>query len=433
MSRKNVYPATEKQLWEWEYTKKKKNYLGNIFFKAIIENASYETIQGIFSLLVERHESLRTTFYYSNKMLKQIVHSKDFFDFKIEFQDLSKESDQDDKLKILLEEFARFKINLTKGPLFKVLLVRIGNSKHAISLIIHHIISDDMSIDILKNEFSILYESFINNLPVALEPLPFQMKDYALWEKETNMSVLGQANLQYWNYQLSGKFYQFKLSPDIKRKYCLSKAENSSAGGKNFWFFDNTLLAEMKKLCKNQFLVIVATLVLWIAYLSNKRRILLAIPFSTRHTNELTNVVGYLISEIYLIIELPKDWNFKEVIALVIKSYSDAITHRYYSKRSLNVRIPPSHYCVSVNNVTNIKQEKEYNDFSLKHLEIEEEPFLSMQFSLSDFKNGWLMSCYYKSRLFKNVCVSNLFDRYVEVTHLAIENPDVRISKLLSN
>jgi hypothetical protein len=287
--------------------------------------------------------------------------------------------------------------------------------------------------EILKKEFLLLHTALIDNTPIELDPLTFQMKDYALWEKNIHDGTVGRNNIEYWNKHISSEFERFELSPYLMEKYYTPEQKEISApAGVYAYFFDKYFLAEMKELCKNQFLVIVATLFLWIAYLSNKRRILLMLPLSNRDTPDLQNVVGYLISQLYLKMDIDETWTFNDLLDQTINNYSEAIDHRFYRRLDLNLAILPEYISATVNNLTYIKKEINYDRVSHRHVDIDEEPFHKIQFSINHYKNGWFMSCHYKSNVFKEVYALDLFDKYIEFLHAVIEDPDLKLSDLLA-
>ncbi|MET3038601.1 condensation domain-containing protein, partial [Chryseobacterium sp. NRRL B-14859] len=74
--------------------------------------------------------------------------------------------------------------DLSEGPLIRfTVLEDVSGGGYIFCLVMHHIISDGWSMDILKKELFTLYYSFKEGDPAVLPPLALQYKDYAFWEQ----------------------------------------------------------------------------------------------------------------------------------------------------------------------------------------------------------------------------------------------------------
>ena len=70
--------------------------------------------------------------------------------------------------------------------------------------VIHHIVADEWSLDILYRELSSLYESYACGQEPALPELPIQYADYAVWQREWLQGEILERQLDYWKTQLAG-------------------------------------------------------------------------------------------------------------------------------------------------------------------------------------------------------------------------------------
>ena len=130
--------------------------------------------------LTLRHEALRTSFHMQDgEPVQQIAQE---VNFELEYEERITEKEES-----LLHSFVH-PFDLGKAPLMRMKAVQIGEDKSILLLDMHHIISDGMSIGILTNELSKLY----NGEP--LEPLSVQYKDYSEWMRTRDLSE----QKQYW-------------------------------------------------------------------------------------------------------------------------------------------------------------------------------------------------------------------------------------------
>ncbi|MBA4057745.1 MAG: hypothetical protein C0490_23725, partial [Marivirga sp.] len=333
------YPATERQLSEWEYALQEPTYFAKLSLTTDIYDVDYDSIRQTFCALVRRHESLRTTFCYASGELRQIVHDAETFKFEIEDLDLSDSLNLSAEIELTSNRFVHSKFDRVNGPLIRAILIKAGSCWHRLIFLIDHIISDAMSIQVLEQEFKMFYKGFRNGTVTHLAPLDFQMKDYALWEKDYYNSEPGQLNLRYWKLEFGGNLSEFCFLE--KRKVEMVAVENMPSKSTSFaqFFLDNDDLERIKSTYRSESIFILAALFKWLHSFSNQKKLIVAIPFSSRDREQLENVIGYLISAMYIKLDLDGVFTFRELFDLVVHKYAFALKHMWYSRRSLDVDI----------------------------------------------------------------------------------------------
>jgi hypothetical protein len=70
--------------------------------------------------------------------------------------------------------------DLRRGPLCRVKLLRVSREDHVLMMVLHHIISDGWSIDLLMQEVARLYAAYAVGQDSPLPELPIQYADYAV-------------------------------------------------------------------------------------------------------------------------------------------------------------------------------------------------------------------------------------------------------------
>ncbi|KAJ4156272.1 hypothetical protein NW754_007896 [Fusarium falciforme] len=152
-----------------------------------------EALQSALATIEARHESLRTTFEEQDGVPVQIVHAARNKHLRI----IDVSGTEDAYLPALKQEQdAAF--DLTAEPGWRVALLRLGPDDHVLSIVMHHIISDGWSVDILRQELGHLY----SNASSQPAPLPIQYRDFAIWQKQESQIVEHQKQLNYWKRQL---------------------------------------------------------------------------------------------------------------------------------------------------------------------------------------------------------------------------------------
>ncbi|MEO1049778.1 MAG: amino acid adenylation domain-containing protein [Bacteroidota bacterium] len=133
--------------------------------------------------LVDRHEALRTTFHLQDNEVVQKVHqSAEAIGFSLNYTIL--EVDQQEEADSLLEANLQQSFDMEQGPLLNIQLISVGKAQHIVSLVIHHIISDGWSMNVLRKELLAIYEAFAQGVEPKLPNLPVQYKDYAAWQHQ---------------------------------------------------------------------------------------------------------------------------------------------------------------------------------------------------------------------------------------------------------
>jgi non-ribosomal peptide synthetase component F len=161
--------------------------------------------------LVKRHESLRTTFDIIDGQYAQVINPIEPAILPvIDLRTLPEEKRQAEARRLASEELAR-PFDLTRGPLMRMTVMRLEDQEHVMLLIIHHMISDSLSINVLTQELMALYEAYSNGLSSPLPELPIQYADWVVWEQERLRSEEVEKQFSYWRQQLAGCPQQTQL------------------------------------------------------------------------------------------------------------------------------------------------------------------------------------------------------------------------------
>lgn len=146
-----------------------------------------EKLQGTFQQLITRHESLRTSFHMVDGDAVQWVHEENVMgDWSLVFGDAEKS-----EIKEIFRRFIR-PFDLSRAPLLRTELIRTNAQENFLMVDMHHIISDGASVEILLDEFLLLYEG------KTLSPLEIQYKDYAGWQNSARVIEVISKQESYW-------------------------------------------------------------------------------------------------------------------------------------------------------------------------------------------------------------------------------------------
>ena len=170
-----------------------------------------------FQQLVQRHESLRTSFVSQQGTPLQVIAPSALLPLPlIDLQALPLAA-REAQVRQLAEQEARRPFDLTSGPLLRLYLVRSGTQEHVLLLCLHHIISDGWSTAVLVRELGEGYRAALRGQPAQVPSLPIQYADYALWQRTWLQGERVQEQLEYWQKQLAGAPQVLNLPLDHPR------------------------------------------------------------------------------------------------------------------------------------------------------------------------------------------------------------------------
>ena len=134
--------------------------------------------------VTERHQAFRTCFHFDGEVVYQEI--KPLTWNNIEIIDCAKDEWRT-HVKALDREFP-----LNHEPLYRCALLRVSPTEHYLVLVVHHVIMDGVSLGIIKNEISQLYNGKLPKDSMA------DYIDYSLWQENYLQSDVLNKQREYW-------------------------------------------------------------------------------------------------------------------------------------------------------------------------------------------------------------------------------------------
>ncbi|TCO54192.1 non-ribosomal peptide synthase/polyketide synthase [Actinocrispum wychmicini] len=263
--------------------------------------------------LVNRHESLRTTFAEVDGSGVQIVRSA--ADIPLPVVDCM----QDALDEALLAEYSR-PFDLRVGPVFRALLLRLGDREHVLSLTAHHMVIDGWSLGVLIDDLGVLYGS-----TEVLPQLPLRYTDFAVWQRERLAPGSMAGHLDYWRRQLSD-LTPMDLPTDRPRP-----VPRTSAGAVHEFAVPADVGAKLRELARDEgvtvFSVLVAACQILLARWSGHDDVVVGTPVSGRDRPEVNRLVGFFVNTLVLRSTVDSSSTFREFVSSVNGTVLDALDH----------------------------------------------------------------------------------------------------------
>ncbi|HEU5378445.1 MAG TPA: condensation domain-containing protein, partial [Ktedonobacteraceae bacterium] len=172
----------------------------------ITGSLSVEYCQQALNMLVQRHETLRTTITtLKGKPVQRISPQLEIPCRVSDLSHVSREMQEQTIMNALTEEGER-PFKLATGPLIRALVLELSTTEHILLITMHHIITDGWSFDVFLQEFCDLYSALVAGNPAplsALPALPIQYADFAIWQRQQLEQGMLALQLKYWKEQLA--------------------------------------------------------------------------------------------------------------------------------------------------------------------------------------------------------------------------------------
>src|ERR1700733_5085927 len=170
-----------------------------------------EALENSLHALVDRHESLRNSFYEKDGApFAQIIDASAWKMTVVDLSSLSREESESEERRLVDEE-ARKHFALDRAPLFRATLFRLSPQRHFLLLIVHHIIADGWSLGILAKELGAFYTAFAAGQSSSLPDIGFQYRDYVRWERDAGERAASK-RIAFWLDRLKGPLPVFQLA-----------------------------------------------------------------------------------------------------------------------------------------------------------------------------------------------------------------------------
>ena len=318
----------QQQFWMLEQMEPCRPYFNIAVAFRFLGSIDIESLEHSLAYLSQRHESLRTTFDFVDGRLHQIIHSSGAVALYKEDVSVSPDNPRDGQILERMVDEARRPFDLSKGPLLRASLFRMGEEEHALLLVIHHIICDGWSVGIILDEFSTCYNSYLAQTTPALARLPVQFADFAHWQIEQLESEESIDWLSYWNERLRGCRFSLSLPLDFLRPKISSRR-----GARRSIALEKSLCESLNEMSQQQnvtlFVTLLAAFKALLYYYCNQEDIVIITPIANRELSEAMGIVGCLRNLLILRTNLQGSLRFKDLIQHVEKVWLEAYAHRH--------------------------------------------------------------------------------------------------------
>ena len=279
-------------------------------------------LESAFVWLVERHESLRTSFRTNGGKLRQ--SSIQTIRPELKFADFSDhgEAEREAELQAINRQEAETPFDLAKPPLFRLKLVRFAAHDHLLVFTLHHILVDGSSTVILIRELAQAYAAYADGRTPAPPPLTVNYRDFTVWQRARFGGASLERLTEYWRERL-------KNAPVLELPSDHPRPEKQSYRGQRLPIqFSKSLSDSLKSLAADRkvslYMVLLAAWQVLLARLAGQDDLVIGSPIEKRDRAGLAGVVGYFSDIAPMRADLSGEPSFAEFLIRVRRNALDA-------------------------------------------------------------------------------------------------------------
>ena len=244
-----------------------------LLFSKVLER---ENVEQCFRILVDRNEILHTSFYSVNSQVMQKIETN--YEWKLEYKQVESLDDS-----VILEETDDFicPFQMSKAPLLRARYVE-TEDKSMIMIDMHHIVSDGMSIQILKEQFAMLY-----NGNDEWNNTQLQYRDYSEWVRKHDI----EKQKQYWIEEYHDEVPALEMPLDYPRGNIRS-FEGNTISRMIETAQSEKIAAYAKEQGVTEYMLFLSGLMITLGKYSRQEDLVVGTPVSGRVHRDLEDIVG---------------------------------------------------------------------------------------------------------------------------------------------
>ena len=426
------YPASFAQERIWVLSQMDRSADAYIIVRALrlrgpIDSAA---LSATFDDMMGRHEILRARFTMQENILHQVVEPH--IPSPLTENDVSNAADPEAAYRALLHADASMPFDLAQAPLWRVRLCKIGDEDWLLTQVIHHIIADAWSLELIQQEIALRYQAHAAGVKTALPAPKLTYGDFAIRQRTAEARRNMEAARAYWLEKLAEPTL-LELPTDMP-----GPRRTGPAGDSFRHMIDPIHVRDLKILATSHgaslFMALTALVKLLLYRYSHQRDIIVGTPVAGRESEELETIIGLFMNVVALRDQIDPAAGFTTLLDQVSRTALEALTHQHYPLEELigdlgierdAARAPLFDVLVALQNVP--AAEAQVADIKISPFEVGQETAkYDLLFEFAEQGEGLVLDLSYRTSLLSKAAIGRLcthFERLLESILAAPEAP----------
>lgn len=377
-----------------------------------VENVLDEArLNRAFNQLCARHEAFRTSFSIEkDKFVQQIHPAKN-----VQIENLEGQTSEE-----MVDKFVR-PFDLSQAPLMRM---GVGKDQEGLTLLImdvHHIISDGVSMGILLEEFSALYDD------KDLEPVELHYKDFSAWQNSLDL----EEQEEFWQEEFSELIPETALPVDFK-----TQDSQYFEGNHVEMKISASTKRKIKELNKQKqttsFMVYLTALMIFLTKLNRQERVVIGTVAEGRNHPSAQEMIGMFVNTLPIIGTIDSQKSFNEILEDVKNKSLDVFENQDYPYEKI-VELAPKNSIFDVM----FSYEVGYDETiylggqlaKVEQVQLEVAKF-DLTVTLIEHAADYTINWEYNSSLFKEETIQRLAEYFEVLLDNLLATPDGAVSEL---
>ncbi len=379
-----------------------------------------DRVEMVLARIIQRHESLRTSFEILEGEPVQKINDK--VKFEVEYIETNK-ADVEEIAKDFVKPF-----DLSQAPLMRVRLARIEENKHFMMFDMHHIISDGTSMSLFIREFVQLYKG------AEVLALKIQYKDFAEWQNKLLSGVEIKKQEQYWLDTFKGELPVLNMPLDYVRPSV------QSFEGTNIEFDINESLTEkLRQLSREtettMYILLLGVYNVLLSKCTGQEDIIVGSPIAGRGHADLQGIIGMFVNTLAMRNQPKGEMSFVEFLQTVKEGALLAYENQDYQFEELLEKLdlerdmsrnPLFDVMFSLQNMETTELEIEGLVFKPYEYESTISKF-DMSLIAKEVHNRINFKIEYRISLFREQTIKYLMEEYIRLINQLVLNPNMKL------
>jgi acyl carrier protein len=284
----------------------------NVFVSFEIKGKlNIEALENAANEIVKRNEIFRTACILKDGEVYQRIHSE--FLIKIEHYDFAQlEEEKKNEIKKIIEKEISRPFDLTKLPIFRLLLSKLSVEHHILTVLTHQFVSDGYTANLLLQTISEYYNILSNHLNVVNIQKEFDYVDFAMWQRKKIEGEYGRKQFEYWREKI-------KTMPTQLRFPTFNRTFNETGIASSFSFELSAEVSDkMRSFAEKEgfslFMILLSGLQLTLHKMTRQDKVVVTTSVSTRGTSETENMFGNFSNNLLFCADFFQNANLKEIL-----------------------------------------------------------------------------------------------------------------------
>ena len=276
---------------------------------ALAGTLNVQALKNALKSLVVRHDILRTTFSMQDGNLLQYVHES--LDVSLQEKYIAPAN-----VEASIKGLASQPFNLEQAPLLRVALLHTEANHYVLVTVMHHIISDEWSLEVFWRELAKAYGAYLQGNEPDLQSLTISYTDYAIWQRGQAEQGVYDRQLLYWQEHLQGELPLLQLPTDRPRPR-MQRYEGGFITSALPGDLSSQLNAISREAGTTLFTTLLAAFQLFLHRYSGQTDILVGTPVTNREQLQTENLMGFFLNTLVFRSDFSQPQSFNDLLKTV--------------------------------------------------------------------------------------------------------------------